>query len=237
MVAEKAYLPDAGFPRRGQVLSQCCGCSCAVLSPSSRITRSYSSFVSFTLLCLWFLLLPILFFGPVYQGLTSRAFLLGGPSSPCWVAGLVRALLSRFSASASLSLLSLCFFALLVSVLFTFCFCIFGHVYIIFWPFWGYFLAFLYFSTLLIIMRLPRTISLNVGRKLNDKPKNEIVSKVIRAFSGLSVRAIQIVFEAIRVTFTTDADFQKAKSNPGFICLICGAPLWVGVPHHYCTYF
>lgn len=100
-------------------------------------------------------------------------------------------------------------------MLFFFCFCIFWPRVHNFSGLFRLFLAFLLFSTLVLIMRLPRTISIDVGKKLNDKPKNDIVSRVIRAFPGCKVRAVQIVFEAIRVTFTTDADFQKAKSVSG----------------------
>ena len=43
-------------------------------------------------------------------------------------------------------------------------------------------------------MRLPKTISLQVGRKLADKLKDEIMTEVLRVFAGLKVKAIQVAY-------------------------------------------
>lgn len=55
-------------------------------------------------------------------------------------------------------------------------------------------------------------------------------TKVVGAFLGCSVRTVQIVFETIRVTFTTDADFQKAKSNSGVYSFDLWCPTVGGGP-------
>ena len=64
-------------------------------------------------------------------------------------------------------------------------------------------------------MRLPKTISVQVGRKLADKSKDEILTEVLRVFSGLNVKAVQIAYEVVRVTFASPEHFREAKSNPG----------------------
>ena len=52
-------------------------------------------------------------------------------------------------------------------------------------------------------MRLPKTISLQVGRKLANKTKDEILTEVLRVFAGLDVKAVQIAYEVFRVTFAS----------------------------------
>ena len=64
-------------------------------------------------------------------------------------------------------------------------------------------------------MRLPKTISLQVGRKLADKTKDEILTEVLRVFAGLDVKAVQIAYEVVRVTFASPEHFRAAKSFSG----------------------
>ena len=64
-------------------------------------------------------------------------------------------------------------------------------------------------------MRLPKTISVQVGRKLADKSKDEILTEVLRVFAGLDVKAVQIAYEVVRVTFASPEHFRAAKSFSG----------------------
>ena len=75
------------------------------------------------------------------------------------------------------------------------------------------FFAFCFFA--FVIMRLPKTISLQVGRKLADKTKDEILTEVLRVFAGLDVKAVQIAYEVVRVTFASPDHFWAAKSFLG----------------------
>ena len=77
------------------------------------------------------------------------------------------------------------------------------------------------------IMRLPKTISLQVGRNLADKSKDQILTEVLRVFSGLEVKAVQIAYEVVRITFASPEHFRAAKSFPrkhlfGLWCSILG---------------
>ena len=65
-------------------------------------------------------------------------------------------------------------------------------------------------------MRLPKTtISLQVGRKLADKSKDEIMTEVPRVFAGLDVKAVQVAYEVVRVTFASPEHFLATKSFSG----------------------
>ena len=64
-------------------------------------------------------------------------------------------------------------------------------------------------------MRLPKTISLQVAPKLADKTKHEIMTEVLRVFAGLDVKAVQVAYEVVRVTFASTEHFRAAKSFPG----------------------
>ena len=64
-------------------------------------------------------------------------------------------------------------------------------------------------------MRLPKTISLQVGGKLADKTKDEIMTEVVRIFAGLDVKAVQVAYEVVRVTFASPEHFRAAKSFSG----------------------
>ncbi len=63
------------------------------------------------------------------------------------------------------------------------------------------------------IMRLPLTLNIQTGRKLVDKTKDEIMSEVVKIFKH--IRAVQICYDTIRVTFRGDEAFQLAKANSG----------------------
>ena len=54
-------------------------------------------------------------------------------------------------------------------------------------------------------MRLPKTISLKVGRKLAHKTKDEI----------MTVKVVQVAYEVVRVTFASPEHFWAAKSFSG----------------------
>ena len=75
----------------------------------------------------------------------------------------------------------------------------------------------LFFSLLsgCFIMRLPKPITLRVGRKLVDKSKDEIMTEVLRVFADLEVKAIQAAYEVVRVTFATPEHFRASKSYSG----------------------
>ena len=73
--------------------------------------------------------------------------------------------------------------------------------------------AFCFFA--FVIVRLPKTVSLQVGRKLADKTKDEIMTEVLRVFAGLDIKAVQIAYEVVRVTFASPEHFRAAKSFSG----------------------
>ena len=92
-----------------------------------------------------------------------------------------------------------------------------------------FFCAFCFFT--FVIMCLPKIISLQVGRKLADKTKDEIMTEVLQVFAGLDVKAVQVAYEVICVTFASPEHFQVAKSFSGkhlfgLWCFILG-----GSPH------
>lgn len=63
-------------------------------------------------------------------------------------------------------------------------------------------------------MRLPKTLNVQMGRKLTDKSKDEIMQEVVRGFSR-GVVACQIGYDIIRVTFDNPDNFEAAKRNSG----------------------
>ena len=80
-------------------------------------------------------------------------------------------------------------------------------------------------------MRLPKTISLQVSRKLADKTEDEIMTEVLRVFAGLDVKAVQVTYEVVRVTFASPEHFWAAKSFSGNgIFSVCGALSWGVAP-------
>ena len=84
-----------------------------------------------------------------------------------------------------------------------------------------------------VIMRLPKTISLQVSRKLADKTEDEIMTEVLRVFAGLDVKAVQVTYEVVRVTFASPEHFWAAKSFSGNgIFPVCGALSWGRSPYY-----
>ena len=75
------------------------------------------------------------------------------------------------------------------------------------------FLPFCFFA--FVIMRLPKTISLQVGRELADKTKDEIMTQVLRVFAGLYIKAVQVAYEVVRVTFASPEHFRAVTSFSG----------------------
>ena len=89
------------------------------------------------------------------------------------------------------------------------------------------FLPFCFFA--FVIMRLPKTNSLQVACKLADKTKHKIMTEVLRVFAGLDVKAVQFASVA-RVTFASPEKFRAAKSFSGkhlfglWRCILGGGP-------------
>lgn len=79
-------------------------------------------------------------------------------------------------------------------------------------------------------MHLPCTLTIQTGKKLNDKAKGEITKKVKEAFLGCGICAIQIVFEAIRVTFASEEDYKRAKTNSDIYLFGLWCPILGGGP-------
>ena len=78
-------------------------------------------------------------------------------------------------------------------------------------------------------MRLPKNISLLVGRKLADKTKDEIMTEVLQAFAGLDDKAVQVAYEVARVTFASPEHFRAATSFSGKHSVF-GALSWGAAP-------
>ena len=64
-------------------------------------------------------------------------------------------------------------------------------------------------------MRLAKTLSIQTGRKLSDRSREDIVKTVSSGFKPLAVVAIQIGYEVIRVTFGSDDDYKRAMEKDG----------------------
>ena len=79
-------------------------------------------------------------------------------------------------------------------------------------------------------MRLPKTINIQVGRKLSDRSKDEIMKEVASKFSSFGVVAIQIGYEIVRVTFDTDDHFKAAKEKEGLHLFGLWCPILGGSP-------
>lgn len=63
-------------------------------------------------------------------------------------------------------------------------------------------------------MRLPNTVNVFCGRQLAGKMKEDIMKEVLHQMGGApSIRAVQVGYEIIRVTFSSPAAFQQAKSR------------------------
>ena len=80
-------------------------------------------------------------------------------------------------------------------------------------------------------MGLPRTISWQVSCKLADKTKDEIMTEVLRVFAGLDVKAVQVAYEVVRVTFASPEHFREEKSfSENGIFSFYGALSWGAAP-------
>lgn len=66
--------------------------------------------------------------------------------------------------------------------------------------------------------RLSKTLSIQTGRKIANQSREDTVKAVSSAFSSLGVVAIQIGYEVIRVSFSTEDGYEKAMERDG-ICL------------------
>ena len=77
-------------------------------------------------------------------------------------------------------------------------------------------------------MRLPKTISLQVSRKLAEKTKDEIMTEVLRVFAGLDVNAVQVADEVVRVTFRSTFGrpnrFRETASFRFLVLYLRGGP-------------
>ena len=77
-------------------------------------------------------------------------------------------------------------------------------------------------------MRMPLTVNVQSGRKLNNKSKEVIMKEVIKVF-GKGVQAVQIAYEVVRVTLKTEGEFKLAMQQSGvrlfgLWCPILGGP-------------
>lgn len=64
-------------------------------------------------------------------------------------------------------------------------------------------------------MRLPLTINIQTGRKLADKTRDEILSEIKKVFLAEHIRAVQVCYDTVRVTFYSPEIFKRAKESPG----------------------
>ena len=63
-------------------------------------------------------------------------------------------------------------------------------------------------------MRLPNTVNVFCGWQMPGKMKEDIMKEVLRQMGGVpSICAVQVGYEIIRVTFSSPAAFQQAKSR------------------------
>lgn len=64
-------------------------------------------------------------------------------------------------------------------------------------------------------MRFLRIVNIYVGKKFNDKLKEDIFREVFKVFNFYGVVVIQVVYEVIRVIFLNDEGFRQAKELIG----------------------
>lgn len=67
----------------------------------------------------------------------------------------------------------------------------------------------------LLAMGVPLTLNVQTGRKLVDKTKDEILTELGRVFGADRIRAVQVCYDTVRVTFVCNDVFLKAKENTG----------------------
>lgn len=76
-------------------------------------------------------------------------------------------------------------------------------------------------------MRLAKTVNVQIGRKLSGKSKDEILKAIFDCFNLYGVIAVQIGYDVVRVSFTTNAGYAHATKSSGvrlfgMWCLILG---------------
>ena len=81
-------------------------------------------------------------------------------------------------------------------------------------------------------MRLPKTIGLQVGRKLADKSKDEIMTEVLRVFAGLDAKAVQVAYEVVRLPSRLWSSFERPNGFRESIFSVCGALSWRAAPYY-----
>ena len=111
-------------------------------------------------------------------------------------------------------------------------FCVLFHPFPLFA---GCFLRGLLFSAVFLrsrsfpaIMRLPRTLNVQCGRKLSGLAKEDIMKETLKVFQG--VECVQIAYEVIRVTFRTEDGFRAAKELTGVRLAGLWCPILGGGP-------
>ena len=76
-------------------------------------------------------------------------------------------------------------------------------------------------------MRLPRTINVQIGKKLSDKTKEEIMWEILKVFTE-GVVAVQIGYEIVRVNFDGYDEYRQAKSDTGVYLFDLWCPIMGG---------
>lgn len=79
-------------------------------------------------------------------------------------------------------------------------------------------------------MRLPLTLNIQTGRKLADKYKDEIMNEVVKLYGPGEIRAVQICYDTIRVTFLSQDVLKKAKESTGVHIFGMWCPILGGGP-------
>ena len=79
-------------------------------------------------------------------------------------------------------------------------------------------------------MHQPKTVDVQIGRKLSDKSKEEIMMAVFDCFNLYGVIAVQIGYDIVRVSFTTEAGFKHAMENTGVRLFGLWCPILGGGP-------
>ena len=76
-------------------------------------------------------------------------------------------------------------------------------------------------------MGVPLTLNIQTGRKLANKSKDEILTKLGKVLGAERIRAVQVCYDTIRITFIRSDVYLKAKENTslylfGLWCNILG---------------
>lgn len=64
-------------------------------------------------------------------------------------------------------------------------------------------------------MRFLKIFNIYVGKKFNDKLKEDIIKEVFKVLNFYGVVVIQVVYEVIRVIFLIDEGFRRVKELIG----------------------